>query len=85
MQANISPDKFIQMGMGFWASKTLMSAVELGVCTELAKGAKDANALSAALDLNGRSGGFLRCPCRAWNHRARWQHLSQYTGIRSFS
>ena len=30
------PDRIMQVGMGFFASKTLLSAVELGVFTELA-------------------------------------------------
>ncbi|HEX3356502.1 MAG TPA: methyltransferase [Tepidisphaeraceae bacterium] len=54
MSENLSPEKFMQMGMGFWASKTLMSAIELGVCTELAKGEKDAKFLTAALKINSR-------------------------------
>src|SRR5690242_5191573 len=32
----ISPDAIMQLGLGFWASKTLLSAVELGLFTELA-------------------------------------------------
>jgi len=53
-QSQLSPERFIQMGMGFWAAKAVMSAVELGVCTELAKGAKSAEALAESLRLNGR-------------------------------
>ena len=59
MSENLSPEKFMQMGMGFWASKTLMSAIELGVCTELAKGEKDAKSLISALKLNRRGEDFL--------------------------
>ncbi|SAL42798.1 methyltransferase [Caballeronia telluris] len=50
-----SPDRLLQIGMGFWASKTLLSAVELGVFTQLAKGPLDAAALSGALGLHPRS------------------------------
>src|SRR3954465_13658644 len=50
----LSPEKFIQIGMGFWPARALMSAVELGVCTELAKGEKTAEQLSTALGINGR-------------------------------
>ena len=32
-----TPDAIMQLGTGFWASKTLLSAVELGLFTELAK------------------------------------------------
>lgn len=35
--AEKSPAKIMQLGLGFWASKTLLSAVELGIFTELAK------------------------------------------------
>jgi O-methyltransferase domain/Dimerisation domain len=38
MRTDISPDHILQIGMGFWASKTLLSAVELGLFTALAKG-----------------------------------------------
>ena len=33
----ITPDHIMQIGCGFWASKTLLSAVEIGVFTELAR------------------------------------------------
>jgi len=32
-----TPERILGLGMGFWGSKTLLSAVELGVFTELAK------------------------------------------------
>jgi hypothetical protein len=32
-----TPDRIMQLGFGFWGSKTLLSAVELGLFTELAK------------------------------------------------
>ena len=38
MQAQPSPDAILQTGLAFWASKTLLSAIELGVFTELAHG-----------------------------------------------
>jgi hypothetical protein len=31
------PDHILQVGLGFWASKTLLSAVEMELFTELAK------------------------------------------------
>lgn len=37
MSAPLTPAHILQVGMGFWASKTVLSAVELGVFTELAK------------------------------------------------
>lgn len=45
----------MQLGLGFWGSKTLLSAVELGVFTELARGPVDAEALRKRLDLHPRS------------------------------
>ena len=45
----------MQTGLGFWASKTLLSAVELGVFTELARGPLDAETLRRRLGLHPRS------------------------------
>ena len=51
-----NPDAILQLGTGFWASKTLLSAVELGLFSELASaGPLDAEALRARLDLHPRS------------------------------
>jgi hypothetical protein len=50
-----TPDKIMQLGLGFWGSKTLLSAVELGVFTELAKGPQDGESLRIRLDLHPRS------------------------------
>ena len=49
------PDQILQVGLGFWASKTLLSAVELGLFTELAKGAEDLETLKQGLGLHPRS------------------------------
>ena len=50
------PAPILQLGFGFWASKTLLSAVELGVFTELAKGPRDArDACATRLGLHARS------------------------------
>ncbi|WP_397569697.1 methyltransferase [Schlesneria sp. T3-172] len=38
MSAVVTPDAIMQLGFGFWGSRTLLSAVELGLFTELAKG-----------------------------------------------
>ena len=43
------------LGFGFWGSKTLLSAVELGVFSELAKGPADAGTLSETFRLHDRS------------------------------
>ncbi len=49
------PDQILQTGTGFWASKTLLSAVEMEVFTELAKGPEDLNTLIGRLGLHPRS------------------------------
>ncbi len=54
VQAQISPDHILQIGMGFWASKTLLSAVELGVFTQLVSGSKTGPELEKALGLHPR-------------------------------
>jgi hypothetical protein len=45
----------MQIGLGFWASKTLLSAAELGLFTELAGGPLDAETLRGRLGLHPRS------------------------------
>jgi hypothetical protein len=55
MQAQPSPDAILQTGLAFWASKTLLSAIELGVFTELARGPAELPALRDALGLHPRS------------------------------
>src|SRR5258706_9406117 len=37
MAQEITPDAIMQLGFGYWGSKVLLSAVELGLFTELAK------------------------------------------------
>jgi len=51
----LTPAKILQLGTGFWGSKTLLSAVELGLFTELTKGPLDAVALTKRLQLHPRS------------------------------
>lgn len=51
----LTPEKILQVGLGFWASKTLLSAVELGLFTELAKGPMEEKALRQRLGLHSRS------------------------------
>ena len=50
-----TPDAILQLGMGFWGAKTLLSAVELGVFTHLAQGPLDLAALTTKLGLHQRS------------------------------
>jgi hypothetical protein len=51
---NASPAHIIQLGVGFWGPKTLLSAIELGVFTELAAGPLDAERLRERLRLHRR-------------------------------
>ena len=50
-----SPDHILQLGLSFWASKTLLSAVEMEVFTELAKHPEDLKTLTGRLGLHPRS------------------------------
>lgn len=45
----------MQVGTGFFASKTLLSAVEMGVFTELARGPEEFNTLAGRIGLHPRS------------------------------
>ena len=49
------PDHILQIGLGFWASKTLLSAIEMQLFTELAKQPKALDELSARLGLHPRA------------------------------
>jgi hypothetical protein len=50
----VTPANIFKLGFGFWESKTLLSAVELGLFTELAKGPADLSTLSRRLGLHAR-------------------------------
>ena len=52
---NHTPEKIMHLGMAFWGSKTLLSAVELEIFTILATGPMDAETLRKRLDLHERS------------------------------
>jgi hypothetical protein len=55
MSEQLTPGKILHIGLGFWASKTLLSAIEMGVFTELAHGPESFDALSGRLGLHPRS------------------------------
>lgn len=58
MSANasaVTPDAIMQLAMGFWGSKALLSAIELGVFTELARAPADLATLERRLGLHARS------------------------------
>jgi precorrin-6B methylase 2 len=50
-----NPEAILQVGLGFWASKVLLSAVELGVFTTLAERPATLDDLRARLGLHSRS------------------------------
>ena len=50
-----SPDHILQTGLAFWASKTLLSAVEMEVFTELARKPESLESLTGRLGLHPRS------------------------------
>ena len=55
MREQLNPEKILQTGMAFWASKTLLSAVEMGVFTELSRGPESFDSLSGRIGLHPRS------------------------------
>ena len=50
-----TPEKIMQTGLAFWPAKTLLSAIEMGLFTELASGPAYFDALSGRLGLHSRS------------------------------
>jgi hypothetical protein len=56
MQVNnqLTPDSILQVGMGFWASKVLLTAVELELFTELARGPQTVASLETRFRLHPR-------------------------------
>ena len=55
MNEQPSPERILQTGLAFWASKTLLSAIEIGVFTELSRGPEHFEAISGRLGLHPRS------------------------------
>ena len=51
----LTPARIMEVGMAFWPAKVLLSAVKLGVFTELGKGAKTGSELRDSLGLHPRS------------------------------
>src|SRR3954453_5757792 len=52
--ATLTPDAIMQLGFAFWGSKTLLSAVELGLFTLLADGPLSAGAWTTGAELHPR-------------------------------
>ncbi len=55
MDNKLTPEKILQTGMAFWPAKTLLCAVELGIFTELAQGAKSLDLLRDQIKLHPRA------------------------------
>jgi predicted O-methyltransferase YrrM len=53
--SKLDPSHILQVGMGFFASKALLSAVELGLFTELARKPRTANEIAKTLKLHPRA------------------------------
>jgi hypothetical protein len=56
MSGHPTPEHILQTGLAFWASKVLLSAVEIGLFTELAQGARTLESVQASLGLHPRAG-----------------------------
>ena len=69
-----TPEKIMQIGLGFWASKTLLSAVEMGLFTELAQGPEGLEAVQGRLGLHPRARGIF------WTRWLRWGFLQRRDG-----
>lgn len=54
-EADVTPEGIMGLGLGFWGSKTLLSAVELGVFTDLGGGSLSGDELAARYQLHPRS------------------------------
>ena len=55
MNQPLTPERILQTGLAFWPAKTLLSAIEIGVFSELSRGAEQFDALSGRLGLHPRS------------------------------
>src|SRR3954467_4589370 len=54
MSAQVEPSHILQVGMGFWGSKTLLSAVELELFTRLGSESMTGPEIAEALGLDAR-------------------------------
>jgi hypothetical protein len=51
------PERILQSGFGFWSARVLLSAIELGVFTELARGPRTRAQLQRRLELDAHAAG----------------------------
>lgn len=56
MSEQPAPEHILKIGLGFWPAKVLLSAVEMGLFTELAHGAEDLETLQGRMGLHPRAG-----------------------------
>jgi hypothetical protein len=49
----LDPSRIMQVGLGFWASKTLLAATKLGLFTLLDDGARTSEQIRRSLGLHG--------------------------------
>lgn len=55
MENQLNPSKIMQTGTAFWASKTLLAAIDLGLFTLLARGKRTGQEIKNRLELHDRS------------------------------
>lgn len=55
MNPPLTPEKILQTGLAFWPAKTLLSAIEIGLFSELARGPEPYDAIVGRLGLHPRS------------------------------
>ncbi len=55
MNPPLTPEKILQTGLAFWPAKTLLSAIEMGLFSELARGPEPFDAIVGRLGLHQRS------------------------------
>lgn len=55
VNTEVNPSKIMQIGMGFWASKTLLTAVQFDLFSLLANGPLSGNEIKEKLNLNDRA------------------------------
>jgi hypothetical protein len=55
MNEHVTPEAILQVGLGFWPSKVLLSAVEMELFTDLAKGPQTLESIQGRQGLHARS------------------------------
>lgn len=55
MSGRISPESIMQVGLGFWPSKVLLSAIEMELFTDLAKGPQPLGSIQGRIGLHPRA------------------------------